>query len=65
MVRLDEGGRAARETLLLPPRPALRAWVQHVSIQPGPARHRQRPWRAVPDTSGHVIVSVLQDGRVR
>lgn len=65
MVRLDEGGRAAREVLLLPPRPSLRTRVRHVSIQPGPTRHRGAPWRVVPDNCGHVIYSVTRDGRSR
>jgi AraC-like DNA-binding protein len=65
MVRLDEGGRSADEVLSFAPRPPLAPWVQHVSIQPGPARHRPEPWRVVPDTCGHLIVSVTDDGVVR
>jgi AraC-like DNA-binding protein len=64
MVRLDEGGRAASEVRILAPTPSLRRWVQHVSIQPGPARRAagcsgaSGAWRVVPDTSAHVILSV-------
>ena len=65
MVRLDEGGRAADEALIFAPRPRLAPWVQHVSIQPGPARHRREAWRVVPDTCGHLIVSVTEDGAAR
>ena len=57
MVRLDEGGRAAQDVRLIAPAPSLRPWVRHVSIQPGPARHP--PWRVVPDTSAHVIFSLV------
>ena len=63
MVRLDEGGFAAREVRIFAPRPSLRRWVQHVSIQPGPARHGG--WRVVPDTSAHLIISVTADGASR
>ena len=56
MVRLDEGGRAATDVRIFAPAPALRPWIRHASIQPGPARHA--PWRVVPDTSPHVIFSV-------
>jgi AraC-like DNA-binding protein len=62
MVRLDEGGLAAGAVRILAPRPSLRRWVQHVSIQPGPARHGG--WRVVPDTSSHVIVTVMHDGGI-
>jgi len=65
MVRLDEGGRAAGEILLLSPPAPLRPWVQHVSIQPGPARHCRELWRVVPDTCGHVIVTAMEDGSAR
>jgi AraC-like DNA-binding protein len=63
MVRLDEGGHAAIEARLLAPGAALAPWVQHVSIQPGPARHAApgRPWRVVPDTSAHLVFSVARD----
>src|SRR6185436_4993489 len=60
MVRLDEGGAAAADVRLFAPPPSLRPWVQHVSIQPGPARHAR--WRVVPDTSAHV--SFRRGGRV-
>jgi AraC-like DNA-binding protein len=60
MVRLDEGGRAARDVRLFSPRPSLRAWVQHVSIQAGP--NRPGPWRVVPDTCGHIIFSITHAG---
>jgi AraC-like DNA-binding protein len=63
MVRLDEGGFAAREVRIFAPRPLLRRWVQHVSIQPGAARHGG--WRVVPDTSGHVIFTLTSDGAAR
>ncbi len=63
MVRLDEGGLAAREVRIFAPRPALRRWVQHVSIQPGPAR--PGGWRVVPDTCAHVIVTVAAGGASR
>jgi len=63
MVRLDEGGFAARAVRLFAPRPSLRRWVQHVSIQPGPARHGG--WRVVPDTCAHVIFSVEAGGAAR
>src|SRR4051794_15877302 len=63
MVRLDEGGFAAREVRIFAPRPSLRRWVQHVSIQPGPARHGG--WRVVPDTSAHIVISVMTDGAAR
>ena len=67
MVRLDEGGRAAAEAQTLPPRPSLHGIVQHVSIQPGPARRAESSaaWRVVPDTCGHLIASVTGDGRAR
>jgi len=58
MVRLDEGGAAAADVQLFAPAPPLRPWVQHVSIQPGPARRGR--WRVVPDTCAHVIVSVAR-----
>ena len=58
MVRLDEGGRAASAVRIFAPAPPLRAWVQHVSIQPGPARRAR--WRVVPDTSAHVIFSAAR-----
>src|SRR5262245_48451504 len=58
MVRLDEGGAAAADTRLFAPPPSLRPWVQHVSIQPGPAR--RAAWRVVPDTSPHVIFAIVR-----
>lgn len=60
MVRLDEGGRAASNVRLLAPHPALRDWVQHASIQPGPTG--SRPWRVVPDTCPHIIFTVTSTG---
>lgn len=60
MVRLDEGGRAARDVQILAPPPSLRDWVQHVSIQPGPAR--RAAWRVVPDTCPHLIFIERSDG---
>jgi AraC-like DNA-binding protein len=56
MVRLDHGGRAAAEVRLYPAPAPLRHWVQHVSVQHGPAR--PGPWRVVPDTSAHLIFSM-------
>lgn len=56
MVRLDQGGRAADEVRLYAPRPFLREWVQHVSVQSGPSR--SGPWRVVPDTSPHFIFTM-------
>src|SRR5262245_27442387 len=63
MVRLDEGGRAAGEVQILAPPPALRDWVQHVSIQPGPAR--RGAWRVVPDTCPHLIFVAGSEGASR
>jgi AraC-like DNA-binding protein len=55
MVRLDQGGRAARNIQIYAPPPSLRDWVQHVSVQPGPGA--RGPWRVVPDISPHIIFS--------
>ena len=60
MVRLDEGGSAAGDVRLYSPRPSLRGWVQHVSVQAGP--NRPGPWRVVPDTCGHIIFSATHAG---
>jgi AraC-like DNA-binding protein len=60
MVRLDEGGCAAHDVRLFSPRPSLRGWVQHVSVQAGP--NRPGPWRVVPDTCGHIIFSATHGG---
>jgi AraC-like DNA-binding protein len=60
MVRLDEGGCAARGVRLFRPRPSLRGWVQHVSVQAGP--NRPGPWRVVADTCGHIILSATDAG---
>jgi|SRR5262245_5329079 len=63
MVRLDEGGRAAGDVQIVAPPPSLRDWVQHVSIQPGPAR--RGAWRVVPDTCPHLIFVARSDGPSR
>jgi AraC-like DNA-binding protein len=64
MVRLDEGGAAAAEVRCFAPPLSLRPWVQDVSIQPGPAR-RAAGWRVVPDTCGHLILTVTRGGPLR
>lgn len=60
MVRLDQGGRAARDIQFYAPPPSLRDWVQHLSVQPGPGT--RGPWRVVPDTSPHIIFSATAAG---
>lgn len=57
MVTLDEGGWAAAVARLTPPPSSLRAFIEHVFVIDFRAAD-QREWRILPDTCGHVLVSL-------
>jgi AraC-like DNA-binding protein len=58
MVCLDEGGRGRRAVRLIAAPACLSAWAELFWIQLG-NRADRRPWRVVPDSSSHIIFSVV------